>query len=223
MNPQITEFLLKNVNETEKTFSDITKALKIYVEKQEKVRLQTLKLIKAFKYCSTQVPSSSKQYIEALSNSLTLIEYYIKILDDRIDQRICKTLDFFANNNCKLIKNYIHERKEESKNDLKNHSSLNKAVIKDPSNSQKLASLQENINLRLNGTFKTNEDIINNIKTFNKEKLKLLKRTMDEFLYGEIIYHAKALESLSFAHQILNNSNIKKDVEVSFIYIELNF
>ncbi|OUM59437.1 hypothetical protein PIROE2DRAFT_15040 [Piromyces sp. E2] len=101
-----TEFLQKNVNETgkvnnimmnnKKSFNELIKALKNYVQKQEKVRSQTLKLIKALKNCSTQVPSTSKQYIEALSNALTLTEYYIKISDDRINQRICKTLEFFS-------------------------------------------------------------------------------------------------------------------------------
>jgi len=55
-----------------------------------------LKLIQAFKNCITQIPSSSKLYIEALTNSLALIDYYLKLSDDRIIQRICKTFDFFS-------------------------------------------------------------------------------------------------------------------------------
>lgn len=208
-----TEFLQKNVNETEKTFNELTKALKNYVQKQEKVRVQTLKLIKVLKNCSTQVPSTSKQYIEALSNALTITEYYTKISNDRINQRICKTLDFFSSDNCKVVKGFIQESKEATKNDIKSQSSLNKAVIKDPTNSKKIASLQQDLNLRMSSNTKTNENIMNTIEIFNRAKLKILRNTIDELLYGEIIYHAKALESLTFAHQTLNNSNVKKDVE----------
>lgn len=212
-NSKVTEFLQKNINETEKAFNDLTKALRNYVRKQEKVREQTFKLIKALKNCSTQVPSTSKQYIEDLSNALAIIEYYIKTSDDRINQRICKSLEFFSTDNCKRVKNLIQENKETTKNDLKSQSYLNKAVIKDPTNSKKIVSLQHDLNLRLNSTIKTNENAINTIEIFNRAKLKILKNTLDELLYGEIIYHAKALESLTIAHQSLNKSNIKKDVE----------
>jgi len=154
MNTGTTEFLQKNVNETEKAFNDLSKALKNYVQKQEKVRVQTLKLIKVLKNCSTQVPSTSKKYIEALSNALTLIEYYTKMSDDRINQRICKSLDFFSTDNCKVVKNYIQESKEAKKNDLKSQSSLNKAVIKDPTNSKKNSNY-----LKLNIKIENKSDI----------------------------------------------------------------
>jgi len=213
MNTRTTDFLQKNVNETEKAFNDLTKTLRNYVRKQEKVRTETLKLIKVLKNCSTQVPSTSKQYIEELSNALSIIEYYIKTSDDRINQRICKSLDFFATDNCKIVKNLIQENKEATKNDLKSQSYLNKAVIKDPTNSKKIVTLQQDLNLRINTTMKSNENVLNTIEIFNKAKLKILKKTLDELLYGEIIYHAKALESLTIAHQSLNKSNIKKDVD----------
>ncbi|ORX55313.1 hypothetical protein BCR36DRAFT_402930 [Piromyces finnis] len=213
MSSVTTEFLQKNVAETEKVFNDLTKTFKNYVQKQEKVREQLFKLIKVLKNCSTQVPSSSKKYIEALSNALTLIEYYTKITDDRINQRICKNLDFFSSDNCKVVKDIIQESKEATKNDIKSQSSLNKAVIKDPTNSKKIANLQYDLNHRINSSNKTNENITNTIEIFNRSKLKILRNTMDEFLYGEIIYHAKALESLTFAHETLNNSNINKDVK----------
>jgi len=34
---------------------------------------------------------------------------------------------------------------------------------------------------------------MNTIEIFNRAKLKILRNNIDEFLYGEIIYHAKYL------------------------------
>ncbi|KAG4097017.1 hypothetical protein H8356DRAFT_1275395 [Neocallimastix lanati (nom. inval.)] len=148
MNSYMTEYLLNNINITENALNDITKELKIYVAKQERVRHQMLKLIQAFKNCITQIPSSSKLYIEALTNSLALIDYYLKLSDDRIIQRICKTFDFFSNDNCKLVKNYIYELKDCSKKDLSNFNSLKNAFIIGPiKKNKKIINSQENNNL----------------------------------------------------------------------------
>lgn len=145
------------------------------------------------------------------SDVLYSIQEYRDAEVHRMQVKVVHELDSYTAI-CKQTKADIKKCFDARMKELKKKNDLEKARSKNPSNWQKIAQAEKEVNQAQEDAAQMAQSMGRLVNRFERKKIEDLKHIFLEFVKIEMIFHAKALELYSKAHNILERIQVEEDL-----------
>ncbi|KAI8906124.1 FAM92 protein-domain-containing protein [Powellomyces hirtus] len=192
--------------------ANLRRTLAGYLRNQERLRRKSLKLAVVLKmFSETEAPSLS-DVLAGVSELLTERELARENALQRINLLSQEPLKLYAMI-CSRMKNEVKTREGAIKKEQQKQENFDKMVIKDGTNRTKINQLQLELTSAHQDTKNATHSLMDSMCRFESQKRDDLQKSLGEFIWNEMNYHAQALEILTEAHQLLLAEDLDADLE----------
>ncbi|KAJ3020671.1 hypothetical protein HKX48_000400 [Thoreauomyces humboldtii] len=206
-NEEGNRFIHTVIKETERNMAGLRNTLAGYLRNQERVRRKSLKLAVVLKMFSETEAPSLAEVLAGVSEKLTERELARENAMQRITLLSQDPIKLYSMI-CGRMKNEVKAREAAMKKEQQKQENLDKVVIKDGQNRSKINQLQLELTTAHQDTRTATTTLMDSMHRFEVEKRADLQKSLGQFIWNEMNFHAQALEILGEAHQLLLSEDI---------------
>ncbi|TPX39458.1 hypothetical protein SeMB42_g05873 [Synchytrium endobioticum] len=211
-------YVQRSVVKTEKNMHELRACLQGYTRNQERLRRKSLKLSTILKGYSECEDKNLKAVMAQLAAKLADLQQFRDMADVRIDCLSTEPLKIY-NMICSQLKGQIRLREAAIEKEQRKQTQLDRVMIKESANRTKVSQSQLELAGATNDVQLATAALLADIRRFEETKRTDLRSVLGEFLFTEISYHAKAIELLSEAHNIIHETDLTEDLEdMTFVW-----
>lgn len=210
---QETKFIQDRLIFSERTIAELCQAFAQYSRKVARVRDAGDELSKTIQNYSLNETFNSS-LCEGLDNFtvlLSTVNDYGDLRVQNIDNKIVKELAKYEDI-CKHVKDDMKQIFNARDKEINRKRQLDKIREKTPRNRQQIVQAETELVKASAEVSKTVQNLEEKATKFEKGKLHDIKYIFLDFISNELGYHAKSLEILSQAFQVINNINENEDL-----------
>ncbi|KAJ3089041.1 hypothetical protein HK102_007336, partial [Quaeritorhiza haematococci] len=198
-------FIIKDVHLTEKNMANLKNLMAGYVRNQDRIRRKSLKLafhLKSFGDCEA---THLNKALSMVADKLREREKVRESMTARHTNACQEPLGIYSGE----LKNREQAMEKEQKKQLQ----LDRTLIRDSANRTRVNQTQLELTSANQELTHATALLVESVEQFEAQKRVDLGNCLEEFLWSEMMFHAKALELLSSAHQQLPKTDLKADLK----------
>ncbi|XP_031565093.1 protein FAM92A-like [Actinia tenebrosa] len=196
----------------EKHFTSLSKDVLSYNASLEGVKEKGNKLSSSLdSYADMEYPSV-RNAMQNVSECVATMQDYLTAEVNFLHGKVAQPLSFYATN-CKIAKDYAKGAITARDKELAKLKSLDKMKSKDPNNKSKLAKLEQELQKASIDSGRARQTMVDQMVIFEKKKIEDLKSIFGSFFHGQLLFHAKALETYTQAYKHLMAIDEQLDLE----------
>ncbi|TPX64865.1 hypothetical protein SpCBS45565_g05609 [Spizellomyces sp. 'palustris'] len=206
-----THFIQKTIRDTERSMASLRRTLAGYLRNQERLRRKSLKLAVVLKMFSENEAPALSTVLSGLAELVTEREKAREVATDRINIVSQEPLKLYSMI-CTRMKNEVKARESAAQKEHKKQEQLDKILIKDAANRTRISQSQLQLAGATQDVRTATGALVDSVHRFESQKRADLQRSLGEFLWNEMNFHAQALEILTEAHQLLMTDDMSTDL-----------
>ncbi|KAI9002673.1 FAM92 protein-domain-containing protein [Gaertneriomyces semiglobifer] len=200
---EATVFIHKTIRDTERNMKSLGSIVAGYVRNQERLHRKTRKLAIVLKsFSETEAPSLA-----------TVLEGIADLINEKEDIHQASIQSINANSKeplrlypmiCNRMKNEIRAMEDTVSKETKKRDTLDRILIKDAANRTRVSQAQLELKSAHQDVTNVSNNVLDSLLRFEGQKRADLRKSLGEMFRTEMNYHARALEILTEAHQLIN-------------------
>ncbi|KAI3637047.1 hypothetical protein MIR68_004753 [Amoeboaphelidium protococcarum] len=190
------KYVKRIVHETEKNMAAVHQELTSYLRNVEKLRGKRLSLAVALKQFSETESPNLESALMSTAEAMVDIEEYRKYMHDRMQIKVAEPVKMYKTI-CTTLMEEVKNREQAVQKEQRKHAELEKTAINDTLNRQKISKTFLEIETASQNLVHMNHALTDNVAKFHERKIADVKSILNEMIYSEMQYHAKALEVLT--------------------------
>ncbi|KAH9257159.1 hypothetical protein BASA81_004709 [Batrachochytrium salamandrivorans] len=212
---QHTLFVQRTVSTTERGFDVLQKTLEGCVRSNERICKKSLTLASVLSIMAESETQATSTMLESLSRIIKEREMARQGLNARLESLVIAPLKLYGPI-CTKLKADVKMRKVAMENERRKREQLDNAILKeggDQSTRSKISQSQMELAGATQAVVGSTTALHTSVLTFEQRRREDLKSALSEIMWSEIQFHARSLELLTDAHNILHTANFEKDLE----------
>ncbi|XP_064640208.1 CBY1-interacting BAR domain-containing protein 1-like [Lineus longissimus] len=200
------------ITNVEKQFGFLCEGFAGYARKSARLRDKGDELSKALvTYTDTEsLNHTYKMGITKFAENLAAVQDYRQAEIQRLEARVITPLMDYGTA-CKHARDDLKSAFAAQNKERRQKKTLDKTIDKNPSDRREIA--ERDLQRAGVESARTSKALEEQMDTFERKKLKDIKKILNDFVTVEMAFHAKALEMLTSSYQSLNILNEDEDLE----------
>ncbi|XJO77857.1 hypothetical protein BDV3_002384 [Batrachochytrium dendrobatidis] len=216
-------FVKRTVSMTEKGFDILQKTIEGCVRGNERICKKSLKLASVLAIMAENEAHTTSMMLESLSRIIKEQELARQSLNARIESLAIGPLRLYGPI-CNKINTYAKMQRAALDNERKKRELLDNAILKDGGDQEtrvRINQSQMDLAGASRAAMNSTTTLHDSVLTFEQRRRNDLKNVLSEIVWSEMQFHAKSLELLTEAHQVIHATSFDKDIQVGDIIFAL--
>ncbi|XP_066289940.1 CBY1-interacting BAR domain-containing protein 1-like isoform X2 [Branchiostoma lanceolatum] len=224
------KFIQDRIAKAEQHFGTLCQEFAGFSRKTAKLRDKGDELAKALLTYAEAEGQSLKSGVTGFAETISAIQDYRQAEVQRLEAKVVQPLTMYGNT-CKHAKEDLKKSQTARGKEQQQQQRLEKARQKNPSDRHTIVSFPGGFRKKLHGGTKdwgmaeselqraavdaTRSDraLEEQMDNFERQKMEDIKKILSDFVHVEMVFHCKALELYTVAHQYLQGINDEDDIE----------
>ncbi|XP_068093761.1 CBY1-interacting BAR domain-containing protein 1 [Hyperolius riggenbachi] len=201
------------VTNVEKHFGELCQIYAGYVRKTARLRDKADLLVREVNaYADTETPNL-KHGLKCFADELAKLQDYRQAEVERLEAKVVEPLKCYGSI-VKLKREDLKVTLSARNREAKQLAQLEKTRQRNPSDRQIISQAETELQRATMDAARISRQLEETIDSFEKQKIKDIKKIFGEFVTIEMVFHAKALEVLTTAFQHIEDIDEEEDLEV---------
>ncbi|KAI9144626.1 FAM92 protein [Paraphysoderma sedebokerense] len=209
---EVSRFVRQLVDRTEENMAELKDAFGGLLRNHERLKQKSLKLALVLKTYADQESPNVKMALNSVAEGIQELEKNRKWMQDRIDIKSREPLGLYSAI-CKGVMDDLKVRELALKKEVDKQQALDKIQVKDGNNRTRISQGQIELAGANHEANHSHVALAETVERFELKKINDIKSCLQELLYSEMVYHAKALEILTDTMAHLSSIDMEMDVE----------
>eukprot|EP00058_Branchiostoma_floridae_P008565 XP_002594053.1 hypothetical protein BRAFLDRAFT_57402 [Branchiostoma floridae] len=204
------KFIQDRITKAEQHFGTLCQEFAGFSRKTAKLRDKGDELAKALLTYAEAEGQSLKSGVTGFAETISAIQDYRQAEVQRLDAKVVQPLTLYGNT-CKHAKEDLKKSQTARGKEQQQQQRLEKARQKNPSDRHTIA--ESELQRAAVDATRSDRALEEQMDNFERQKMEDIKKILCDFVHVEMVFHCKALELYTVAHQYLQGINDEDDLE----------
>ncbi|XP_035680096.1 protein FAM92A-like isoform X2 [Branchiostoma floridae] len=206
------KFIQDRITKAEQHFGTLCQEFAGFSRKTAKLRDKGDELAKALLTYAEAEGQSLKSGVTGFAETISAIQDYRQAEVQRLDAKVVQPLTLYGNT-CKHAKEDLKKSQTARGKEQQQQQRLEKARQKNPSDRHTISQAESELQRAAVDATRSDRALEEQMDNFERQKMEDIKKILCDFVHVEMVFHCKALELYTVAHQYLQGINDEDDLE----------